>query len=131
MIATINPQLARQLFAENNVIFARLQIALFDVHQVRSQGIVLRRINAQHDPDRHAARALQDDVTGGDRRHAGHPLEFRLALRQLLRVHRALFGAKNGLRHQPQDIVLQLAFKAVHHRQDRHQRHYAKRNADG
>lgn len=129
-IAAINPQLARQLLAENNVIFARLQIALFDVHQVWSQRIVLRRINAQHNPDRHAARALQHHVAGGDRRYAGYPIKFRFALRQLLRVHRTLFGAKNGLWHQPQDVVLQLAFKAVHHRQDRHQRHYAKRNTD-
>ena len=129
-IAAIHPQLARQLLAENHVIFARLQIALFDVHQVRCQGIVLRRVDAQHHADRHAARALQHHVAGGDRRHAGDALEFRLALRQLLGIHRTLFGAKNGLWHQPQDVVLQLAFKAVHHRQDCHQRHYAKRNTD-
>ena len=40
---------------------------------VWSQRIVLRRINAQHNPDRHAARALQHHVAGGDRRYAGYP----------------------------------------------------------
>jgi len=37
----------------------------------------------------------------------------------------------DSLWHQTQDVILQFALKAIHDRQHGHQRHYAKRNANG
>jgi hypothetical protein len=80
---------------------------------------------------RHAAGALQHHIAGGQGGNAVYTLQLHRAFRQLLRVNRPVDRREDGLRHQPQDVVLQLALKAVHHGKYRHQRHHAKRNANG
>ncbi|MNS41489.1 hypothetical protein D3C72_738400 [compost metagenome] len=74
LIATVDAKLSGELLAENNVVFAWLKIGLFDVNQIRSERIFLRRIDAQHHPHRHAARALQHHVTRCQRRNTADTL---------------------------------------------------------
>ncbi|MNS33034.1 hypothetical protein D3C72_651360 [compost metagenome] len=74
LIATVDAQLAGKLFAENHVVFAGFKIGLFDVGQIGCERVFLRRIDTQHHAHRHAARALQHHVTGGQRRNAAHSL---------------------------------------------------------
>ena len=91
-IAAVNAELTGKLFAKDHVVLAGSQIALFDVNQPGREGIFLRRVDTEHHPHRHAARALQHHVTGGDRRHAAYALQLNGAFWQLLRVHRPAAG---------------------------------------
>ncbi len=131
-IAALDAELPRQLFADDDVVLARLQLLLLDVDQIRGQRIGFVGIDAEHHPDRHAAGALQHHVTGGQRCDARDALQLlHLGGRQLLRVDRSLRTGNQRLRHQAEDVVLQILFETVHHRQHGDQRHHPQRNADG
>ncbi|CSG32684.1 Uncharacterised protein [Shigella sonnei] len=88
---------------------------MFHIDQIRRKWIFLRRVDTEHHPDRHAARALQYHITGSNRCDAINAVQFDCRFRELLRVKRAMLRRENCLWHQAKDVVLQLALKAVHH----------------
>ncbi len=58
LVAALDAKLRRQLFAEDNVVLARLQHALRRVDQIRRERIFFVGLNAEHHADRHVMRAL-------------------------------------------------------------------------